>query len=374
MTEVFEIGGVLRRYDWGSTTLLQQLLGDEPDGRPAAELWFGAHPGDPSPALGSTLDRVLDEPLPYLLKILAAGKALSLQVHPTRARAEAGYDREDAEGVPRGARERNYVDRNHKPELLCAVTPFRALCGFRPVRTTLAILDEAGIGALGFVADLLRGPDGLRAAFTAVLEHPDPAGLVAAVAANDHPALWGARIAAGDFPGDAGAVLAVLLNAVELDPGQAIYLGAGNVHSYLRGLGVEVMANSDNVLRCGLTSKHVDVAEVLAVTEFTELPDPIWQPADGRFVVPVPDFVLQRFTVGSDAGPDVSSEVDLTAQPATSARIVLAIDGEVTVGDVRLTPGRAALVRGPGGAPVTGEGTVFVAQGAHGDGVSLAPK
>ena len=183
MTEppaVFEIGGVLRRYDWGSPTLMQQLLGEQPDGRPAAELWFGAHPGDPSPALGTTLDQVLDEPLPYLLKILAAGKALSLQVHPTRARAEAGFDREDAAGVPRDARERNYVDRNHKPELLCALTPFRALCGFRPVARTVAMLDEAGIPELDFVTQLLRGPDGLRAAFTAVLDHPDPAALTAA--------------------------------------------------------------------------------------------------------------------------------------------------------------------------------------------------
>lgn len=364
--EVFEIGGVLRRYDWGSTTLLQQLCGEQPDGRPAAELWFGAHPGDPSPALGTTLDRVLDEPLPYLLKILAADKALSLQVHPTRAQAEAGFAREDAAGVPRDARERNYTDRNHKPELLCALTPFRALCGFRPVEATLAILADGGLDELGFVADLLRGPDGLRAAFTAVLDHPDPARLSAAVAASTHPQLWAARIAADDFPGDAGAVLAVLLNAVELEPGQAIYLGAGNVHCYLRGLGVEVMANSDNVLRCGLTSKHVDVAELLAITDFTELADPIWAAVAGRFEVPVPDFALQQVAVTGGG--------ELAAEEAAGSRIVLVTAGRVSVGELELTPGRAALVRGGASTPLAGAGTVFVAQGAQGDGVSFAPK
>jgi mannose-6-phosphate isomerase len=363
---VFEIGGVLRRHDWGSTTLMQQLCGAEPDGRPAAELWFGAHPGDPSPALGTTLDQVLDEPLPYLLKILAADRALSMQVHPTRAQAEAGFASEDAAGVPRDSRERNYLDRNHKPELLCAVTPFRGLCGFRPVAQTLDILDEAGIAELGFVADLLRGPDGLRAAFTAVLDHRDPAVLAAAVASSDHPLLWGARLAADDFPGDAGAALAVLLNAVELEPGQAIYLGAGNVHCYLRGLGVEVMANSDNVLRCGLTSKHVDVAEVLAVTDFTELLYPLWPAVAGRFAVPVPDFVLQRLEVAGD----VAVDPDENGGP----RIVLVTDGRLSVNEVALTPGRAALVCGGGTVRLSGEATAFVAQGAQGDGVSFAPK
>lgn len=350
------LGGVLRRYDWGSRTLIQQLLGDAPDGRPAAELWFGAHPGDPSPLLDTTLDVALDEAgepqLPFLLKILAAEKALSLQVHPTRAQAEAGYDREQQAGIPVDARERNYSDRNHKPELLCALTPFEALCGFRPVADTLAILDAAGIAELGFLTELLRGADGLRAAFTAVLDHPDPAGLAAAVAASAHPELWGARIAADDFPGDAGAVLAVLLNAVRLEPGQAIYLGAGNVHCYLRGLGVEIMANSNNVLRCGLTSKHVDVAEVLAITEFAELPDPVVVPIDGRFEVPVPDFTLRELDIA--AAGELASEY---------ARIVLVTDGSARVGEVDLAAGHAAFLRAGAGVPVSGDGTLFVASG-----------
>lgn len=353
---VFEIGGVLRRYDWGSHTLLQRLLGEDPDGRPAAELWFGAHPGDPSPALGTTLDRVLAAdgapPLPYLLKILAAGKALSLQVHPTRAQAEAGFAREQAAGIPLDAPYRTYVDRNHKPELICALTDFDALCGFRPVEQTLALLDDLAVAELDFVAERLRGPDPLRAAFTAILRHDDPGPVIAAVAARagaDGP-LRGVHLAAEHYPDDIGLVVAVLLNHVRLAPGQAIYLGAGNVHAYLRGLGVEVMASSDNVLRCGLTRKHIDVDELLAITDFTELRDPLWPPRDGRFVVPVPDFRLQPLDVAGAA------EV-----PGTGPRIVLVTAGQVSVGDVALGPGRAAFVRPDAAAALHGTGRAFAA-------------
>jgi mannose-6-phosphate isomerase len=355
---VFEIGGVLRRYDWGSPTLIPQLLGDEADGRPAAELWFGTHAGDPSPALGTTLDRVLadagEPPLSFLLKILAAEKALSIQVHPNRAQAEAGFDREQAAGIPLDARERNYVDRNHKPELLCALTPFEGLCGFRPVAETLALLDELGLPELGFLAELLRGPEPLRAAFTAVLTHPDPGPIIAAVrsrARSDGPTR-AQYLIAEHFPDDIGLVVSLLLNYVRLEPGQAFYLAAGNVHGYLRGMGVEVMAASDNVLRCGTTSKHIDVPELLKITDFTELPDPIWPEQDGRYVVPVPDFVLQRSAVHDEA-----------TLPAAGPRIVLATSGTVRVDDVELAPGRAAFVRPHRTATLAGAGQVFVASG-----------
>jgi mannose-6-phosphate isomerase len=356
--DVFEIGGVLRRYAWGSTTLIQQLVGLEPDGRPAAELWFGTHPGDPSRALGTTLDHVLAEAgephLPFLLKILAAEQALSIQVHPTRAQAEAGFDREEAAGIPIDARERNYVDRNHKPELLCALTPFEGLCGFRPVAETLALLDDIGAHELDFVADLLRGPAGLRAAFTAVLTHADPGAIIAAVRSRATPdgPLRPQYLIAEHFPDDIGLVVSLLLNHVRLEPGQAFYLAAGNVHCYLRGMGVEVMAASDNVLRCGVTSKHIDVPELIAIADFTELSDPIWPEREGRYVVTVPDFVL--------APVQVADEVEL---PPAGPRIVLATDGRVRVDDVELAPGRAAFVRPQRAARLAGTGQVFVASG-----------
>jgi mannose-6-phosphate isomerase len=365
---VFAVDGVLRRYGWGSRTAIQHLLGEQPDGRPAAELWFGAHAGDPSPALGTTLEKVVaadpvgtlgpavadrfDGRLPFLLKVLAADQALSMQVHPTREQARAGYAAEEAAGIPADAPERNYADANHKPELLCALTPFEALCGFRPVAGTLALLDELAIPELDDVAALLRGPDGLRAAFTALLTRDDPTQLVAAVrerATPDGP-LRAAYLAAEHFPDDVGIVLTLLLNYVRLEPGEAIYLGAGNVHAYLRGTGVEIMASSDNVLRCGLTPKHVDVPELLRITDFAELAEPRW-PADGAgFVVPVPDFALYPVDVAG-----------LVALPGRGPRLVLATTGQVEVDGLTLLPGHAAFV-GPGvTAELSGSGRVFLA-------------
>ena len=387
---VVALTGVARPYAWGSRTAIQQLLGRPPDGQPIAELWFGAHPDDPSTVDGAPLDSLIAaDPagwlgsagverfgprLPFLLKVLAAETALSIQVHPTLEQAQAGYARDNAAGLAADAPERNYRDANHKPELLCALTPFEALCGFRPVAATLALLDDLAMPELDFVADRLRGPDPLRAAFTAVLTHPEPAALVAALSRRTADAstgpLHGARLAADDFPDDVGSVLTLLLNHVVLAPGEAIYLGAGTVHAYLRGTGVEVMANSDNVLRCGLTPKHVDIDELLAVTDFSELAEPRWPRADGlTFEVPVPDFRLAAF--------DAGSELDYVV-PAGAPRIVLCTDGAVRVTSmaggsgggarsgpgavpVELAPGRAAFV--PAGVPVTvsGHGTAFVA-------------
>jgi mannose-6-phosphate isomerase len=365
---VFALEGVVRRYDWGSHTAIQSLMGVEPDGRPAAELWFGAHSGDPSPALGTTLDQLIAaDPegllgaatireygprLPFLLKVLAADKALSIQVHPNLEQARAGFAAEEAAGIPRDAGHRNYADPNHKPELLCALTSFEALCGFRPIAETLALLDELAIPELAFVADELRGRNGLRAAFTGLLTHPDPGTLATVVADRAEPEgpLRAAWLAAEHFPGDIGVVVTVLLNYVRLEPGEAIYLGAGNVHAYLRGLGVEIMANSDNVLRCGLTPKHVDVPELLKITDFSELADPHWAAPDGTFSVPVPDFRLR--------------ELPLTGEQtvaATGPRILLCVAGQVSVAAIDLTPGRAAFL--PAGAEyaIRGTGQAFLA-------------
>jgi mannose-6-phosphate isomerase len=365
---VFEVEGALRRYEWGSRSVIQRLLGEQPDGRPAAELWFGAHAGDPSAALGTTLDRIVaadpvgtlgpavaerfDGRLPFLLKVLAADQALSIQVHPTLEQARAGYAAEQAAGVAGGAPNRNYADANHKPELLCALTPFEALCGFRPVAGTLALLAELEIPELADIEALLRGPDGLRAAFTALLTHDDPASLVTAVRTRARPEgpLRAAYLAAEHFPDDIGVVLTLLLNYVRLEPGEAIYLGAGNVHAYLRGAGVEIMASSDNVLRCGLTPKHVDVSELLRITDFTELAEPRWPLTDGAFTVPVPDFALRPL--------DVDGPVPV---PGAGPRLVLAVTDGVEVDGLALRPGHAAFVAAAAGAQLNGRGRVFVA-------------
>ncbi len=390
---VVALEGVIRDYAWGSPTAIPQLLGRSPDGRPAAELWLGAHPDDPAgvPDHDTTLDRlisadpaaVLGAPvverfgprLPFLLKVLAADTALSIQVHPTLAQAQAGFAAEEAAGVPRGAPTRTYRDPNHKPELLCALTPFTALCGFRPVDRTLALLDELALPQLSVVRDLLAGEDGLRAAVTPLLTVPAPGPLVSAVVERAAEVIAAGGQWAGaaravtlcgtDFPGDIGAVLALLLNVVTLEPGEAIYLGAGNVHAYLRGVGVEIMANSDNVLRCGLTPKHVDVPELLRVTSFAELPDPRCPTVDvpaGHaaygFDVPVDDFALMAVDLDAFGRPVAIGD--------TGPHVVLCTSGSasVTSGDasVSLTPGHAAFVAARSEPfTVAGTGRVFAA-------------
>jgi mannose-6-phosphate isomerase len=370
---VFALDGVIRPYAWGSRTAIPAMLGVPPTGEPAAELWYGAHPGDPSRVGDSTLDKLIAaEPerllgssvvrglgpqLPFILKVLAAETALSIQVHPDLAQARAGYAAEDARGLPRDSPQRNYKDANHKPELLCALTEFDALCGFRPVGATLRLLDALDLAQLRNV--LAR--EGLRAAFTALLLSDEPASLVESVVAR-LPRLAGTEWAwlgdaltrvARDFPGDVGVAVALLLNFVRLAPGEAIFLAAGNVHCYLSGTGVEILANSDNVLRCGLTTKHVDVPELLRITDFAEIAQARWPAVDGSFHVPVPDFALSA----------VNGAATLTGP---GPRIVLPVDAAARIDAgavlVELGPGRAAFVGADEVAVgVQGRGRIFVA-------------
>ncbi|HST47422.1 MAG TPA: mannose-6-phosphate isomerase, class I [Jatrophihabitans sp.] len=384
----------IREYAWGSVRAIPDLLGVEPTGRPAAELWMGAHPDEPSrwaehpdrPALdeliaadprhwlGEASLAAFGPRLPFLMKVLAAERALSIQVHPSRAQAEAGFAAEERAGLPRGSAGRNYCDANHKPELAYALTDFEAFCGFRPVPATLELLAELAVPGLACYLSMLAGPDGLRATFTSLLGLAGDARaeLVAATVAGcrrlaerDSPWAGVARasvLAAEDFPGDIGAVLALLLNHVRLAPGEAIYLGAGNVHAYLRGVCIEILANSDNVLRCGLTPKHVDVPELLRVADFTSLAEPRWQPsrtAPGQrvFEVPVPDFRLSVLELSGAAVP---------LEPADGPQLLLSGAGPVTVrcGAERRTLRRWESVYIAPGDPacsVSGSGRAFVA-------------
>jgi mannose-6-phosphate isomerase len=352
-----KLGNPVRGYGWGSRTVLADLLGRPvPSPGPEAELWIGAHPGGPSTVAGTPLteliaaapEEVLGEAvvarygarLPYLLKVLAAAEPLSLQAHPDPAQAAAGYEAEEAEGVPVGAPHRRYRDPYHKPELLVALTGFRALCGFREPGESATLLGGLGMAAeLAPVIAKLAGGD-LAGAVRWLLEYPEPAGLVAGVAANGGLA---AELHAA-YPGDAGVMVALLLNEVTLEPGEAIFMPAGNLHAYLHGAGVEIMAASDNVLRGGLTPKHVDVAELLRVLRFEPLAEPVRAPVEVApgvvtWPVPVTDFTLHR--VRSDAGAPVAELA------VTGPRVVLCVAGEVRVDDgvipVTLSRGEAAL-------------------------------
>ncbi|WP_308796713.1 mannose-6-phosphate isomerase, class I [Agromyces silvae] len=376
-----------RDYAWGSSEHIAAFLGTRPSGGPEAELWLGAHAGspakiddpaatggardlaewieaDPETALGADL-AAQGARLPFLLKLLAAGGPLSLQAHPTPAQARAGFAREEAEGVPVDAYDRNYKDTFHKPELIVALSDtFDALSGFRPVAevrdvlATLRAADAADVqpdpGALDLLETHLAGEGGIEQTVEWLLR--DGRGgdtgeaswvveRVVRLSASEIAASSGfarsfATVAAlaEAYPGDPGIVISLLLNRVRLTRGEALYLRAGNIHAYLDGLGIELMASSDNVLRGGLTPKHIDVGELLDVLDVTPMPPPRLEPevaADGvrTFRPDVPDFVLHRAEPGADA-----SRVTLTG-PA----IVLAERDEVRVSGVT---GETVLARG----------------------------
>ncbi len=289
----------IRSYAWGSRSALAELQGRPvPSVECEAELWVGAHPlassrvvadGEripfadwiaraPETVLGRQLARRFGAELPFLLKILAVERPLSLQAHPDAAQARTGFEREDRAGIPRDAATRCYRDPHPKPELVCALRPFGALKGFRPPQEILARFARLGVERLEPVlAPLRRRPDaaGWREAFRALLELA-PADLAAAVGEaaaaatrvdDDASGVWLPRLAEA-YPGDPGALAPVFLHFVELAPGEALFLPAGELHTYLYGFAVEVMGNSDNVLRAGLTAKHVDREELLAVMRF----------------------------------------------------------------------------------------------------------
>ncbi|WP_431807922.1 mannose-6-phosphate isomerase, class I [Microbacterium paraoxydans] len=327
-----------RDYAWGSQTLLADLEGRTPTGVPEAEVWFGDHPGDPAEVVGDgTLDRVTGGTLPYLLKLLAAGSPLSIQVHPTIEQARAGWAKE-AE-LPLDHPERNYRDDNHKPELIVALSDrFESLSGLRPVAQTLRLLDalEQGPG-VATLRTLLEGrEDPLGAAIGWLLggdAQQEVDEIIAAVhaAAEGDAGEWSVtlRAVAGiarHYPGDPGVVVALLMNHVVLQRGEGVFLRAGLLHAYLSGLGVEIMAASDNVLRGGLTPKRIDVAELLRILDTATGEVPVLRPEEGQAIteypVPVPDFALRRVMLD---GQPVTVDVE-------GPTMVLATSGVVRVG------------------------------------------
>lgn len=342
-----------QHYDWGQRgegAFIPALLGVPAGEKPWAELWIGAHPVRPSQALlaeeavalpdliAAWPDAILGKNgakrfrgrMPFLLKVLGAERMLSIQAHPNKAQAEEGFAREEAAGVPRGAGERRYRDRNHKPELIVALQEFVALSGFRPQAEIAQAL--ARHPELAAIAHAAGGTGSIEGLFTAVMglapgALDDSIGrLVSRLAMEDQKRpfrrdehefwmLRADRQFARDGRRDAGVLAMVLLNLVRLEPGQALFLEAGELHSYLEGVGVELMADSDNVLRGGLTSKHVDVAELTRVLTFRCGPArPFGPDPDGVYPTPAEEFELTAITleagdswitpVGRD-GPDV---------------------------------------------------------------------
>ncbi|WP_332761393.1 mannose-6-phosphate isomerase, class I [Pseudarthrobacter sp.] len=386
---MYEIENVLRDYAWGSTTAIAGLLGRPESGGPEAELWIGAHPGAPSMArrvdgsvapldaliaedpehfLGSESVAEFGPRLPFLTKILAAALPLSLQVHPSIEQAKAGFARENAEGIAPDAAHRNYRDDNHKPEMIFALTPFEALCGFRAPAATRKILlhlaacfdlVESGVPPLLVqLLEVLENPDegaGLRSAFERLITGGEDVShttaMVAAALISGAPlAPYQAELSTvislnEKYPGDPGVLISLLLNRISLAPGEAVYLPAGNVHAYLHGLGVEVMASSDNVLRGGLTPKYIDVPELLRTIEFQPVAVPMLTPefsglGQELYQPPFREFQLQRIELAPGAEPVPLAQA--------GAVVVIVVAGSVYLdspkGDLQLARGGSAFL------------------------------
>jgi mannose-6-phosphate isomerase len=378
---LLRIDNTPRPYAWGSKSAIAELLGTTPSGARDAELWLGDHPGSPArvvpPTEGQPLAPDLSvllsgrgEKLPFLLKVLAAGEPLSLQAHPTIAQAREGFARENAAGIPLDAPERNYKDELHKPELIYALSdPFIALAGFRPVAESWPALTAAQQPAfdqlLARLTDDAALPEVVRwligggPEITAIV---DALTDTARTLAHDAECWATVRRLADHYPGDPGIALSMLMHTVVLRPGEALYLPTGNIHSYQHGLAIEVMAASDNVLRGGLTPKHVDVLELMRVLDARPMPEPRILPTEiapgvHRFTPDVVDFALTVV--------DQRAAVDGVSLDTGGPAIVLCLSGTVTLqGELTLERGQAAYCDDQS-LSLHGDGRAVVATGQH---------
>ena len=385
---MLELIGVRQRYPWGTKDAIPALLGRTTDGQPWAEQWFGAHPlGDSPTPDGSTLsEHLAQEPdqlgkaslmtfgrrLPFLVKVLSAASPLSLQAHPTR---REGHARESLLGIPLNASERSFKDDWPKPETIVALTSFEALVGFRDPLVTAQLFEALGVGdALASVIGPLRdrsGSPAIQEVFLDVLSLDDRRHLVdevlgAAVNHLDAPGELGvfARTAVEIdefFPSDPGILAALLLNRFSLEPGQALALPPGVMHSYLRGTCIEVMANSDNVLRGGLTTKHIDVDALLHVVDFAPGSNDVLLPSgsDGTYIYPTSFEEFELWLLQPTDGDT------LQLPRGDSGRICLVASGSFELtGDadpIVLTAGHAVFVAAEEAVVTRGEGRLFVA-------------
>ncbi|MRT39779.1 mannose-6-phosphate isomerase [Enterobacteriaceae bacterium RIT702] len=378
-----KLNNSLQNYAWGSKTALTELYGIEnPQGLPMAELWMGAHPKSPSTVEVNGEARSLREvinadkvatlgiavaerfgELPFLFKVLCADQPLSIQVHPSKAAAEEGFARENAAGIPLSAAERNYKDANHKPELVYALTPFQAMNGFRELHEIVSLLEPVA-GAHPQIAHFLENADeaNLAKLFATLLSLQDEAKsraigvLKSALNAREGEPWQTIKSIAIDYPDDSGLFSPLLLNVITLQPGEAMFLFAETPHAYLKGVALEVMANSDNVLRAGLTPKFIDIPELLANLKFQAKPAAtlLTQPQhDGEtlnFPIPVEDFAFAIH--GLSAAPQALAQ--------NSAALLFCIEGQAVIEksgqQLVLKPGESCFVAA-NESPVNAAGT-----------------
>lgn len=378
----------LQNYAWGSQTALTELYGIEnPSQQPMAELWMGAHPKSSSQIVVNGQQQSLREvieankmallgdavatrfnELPFLFKVLCAEQPLSIQVHPSKAAAVEGYARENAAGIPLSAANRNYKDDNHKPELVYALTPFQAINGFRPRQQIVSLLQPVA-AAHPAIARFIENPDEAHLAelFAGLLSMEGEVKSRALTILRDELAVQQGEpwLTIGNiaevYPDDSGLFSPLLLNVIELQPGEAMFLFAETPHAYLHGVALEIMANSDNVLRAGLTPKYIDIPELLANLKFDEKPAgslltvPVQAGATQNFPIPVEDFAFSIHTLNAEP-------LKVEQQ---SAAIIFCIEGEAVLGsgEQRLTlrPGESAFIAADE-SPITLSGSGRVAR------------
>ena len=376
---LFKITNSARDYAWGSTSLIPDYFGIAATGRPMAEIWFGTHEGSPARLVDgnqSLTSALGGQQLPFLLKILAAESPLSIQAHPNAAQAITGFARENAAGIGLQAADRNYRDDRHKPEMIVALTEFEALCGFRTEKQIRNLLEsmldptDVSAGLKSLVSHWLKifaEENGLQKLFVDITNRRGNLDGVTAEVTQQANLSAQFELAARLnilYPGDPGVILALLMNHVWLEPGEALFLPAGNIHAYLSGLGIEIMASSDNVLRGGLTPKHVDVAELEKVLTFSGGPVDLVRTkelARGLFeyVAPVDDFILYR--------AELSGDVVMADLNIPGASIVICTAGEIAVSNsieerLVLKRGEAAFIGDDAKKfSLAGSGTAFLA-------------
>jgi mannose-6-phosphate isomerase len=405
MKAFYPLENTIQAYAWGSKEGISSFTGiPNPEGKPMAELWMGAHPGAPSKIIESTEDSraapderrisladfISHDPalalgkhaadrfngkLPFLFKVLSAGSPLSIQVHPSRPQAAEGFARENKAGIPLSAGERNYKDDNHKPEIIMAVTPFTAMCGFRRKQEALSHLELIGSPELSPIAGILSKNGKYTDFCKELLSLPDEskAKIVEAVSAKAKEIICSGLPAttrrayelvlklASFYPTDIGILSPLYLNVIDLQPGQAMYLPAGVMHAYIEGTGLELMANSDNVLRGGLTPKHIDIPELLSILSPEPFLPKIIEPSAGAgffsYRTESPEFELSR--IAPAEGPAQFR----TSKPAILIGSTGEISAKTETGEAfRLVRGSTAFAPALDGTIVfSGTGTAYIA-------------
>lgn len=377
---IFRMENPIQSYAWGSRTAIGELMGQEsPTTQPQAEIWMGAHPKAPSKLwyedrwqplhqliaqypqemLGVEVSKRFDNKLPYLFKVLAAGEPLSIQAHPDIKQAREGYQRENIQGIALDAPNRNYKDDQHKPECMCALTFFWGLCGFRSLTDMMTLIGPVWPMSYNHVLNRLTqsfNQKGFQSLFEKLMRLEDKARkeLVSGVVEKaltltdkDSAYKWIVKLNT-KYPGDIGVLSPLLLNIVKLEPGEAIFLPARQLHAYLDGLGVELMANSDNVLRGGLTPKYVDVDELLNILDFTpHNPDKLvchsQRETECGYHSPVQEFALSKLMITRDHPYEIRNR-------PPGPEIILCVEGSAKItwkgqgGDLTITQGHSVFV------------------------------